>query len=991
MRGPFYLASSGTERGRSTPFKWLGGFVYRQKKYIVFAWIIALVLVVPVITTEGKVTSLQLGTASGSQLESVQASNLISAQFEKSVPNSTLLVVISSTNVTSSGTQTFVDQLVRTLKDDSSIKGLSGTVDVYSPLYSTINSVNQATFSAVRGANSTSKLLLGVPALYVSSWQSAYASSHNVVSADAVAYNSTARALSSSNSTAYSLYSSHLLSFFNSTWSASWSNRQLANLSLLDRASLVARSSGVEYIDEYMTASKSFGYSLLQSISLKDFVTNNSTQTASRLSSFALAYVSNSTGFSQRFVDAAYALGRAYDNSSLYSLAGSITWKPSDYVVGSALSTLISSLVSPARTITLVSLGLNESSNQNVLAVRAAVATVLADSGASSGVQSALVTGQGAISYDFGNSAQADLTLIFPVTVVLLIVATGLFFRSVLTPFVTLGTIGVALGISQVFIVLVGTYVAKVDFTIPTILLTVLIGVGTDYSVFVIARYREERVKGKSVQQAVETSVTWAGESIATSGATVIISFLALTFASVVFLRTVGFVVGLGVLVALSIALTMVPAIISIVGGRTFWPNTGERFTRYSVSVLSKLRKKKGYFSRSGAFAVKRAGVLVVLAVVATAPALYVYASTTPNFDFISAAPTNLDSILASNQLTAAFGGGRLFPTYVVMTFDQPVVDGQSFNSTEMGTVQAVSSFLAASPDVRNVTSPTMPYGEPVVYSDINYATASGNQTFSRMLQSIGKDNKTVLITVDFDIDPYSTQAISDAQSIRQSLHSDYGAAQGVTGIYVGGASGSILDTKNVFNSQFDSIVPIVAVGVALVLLVVVGSLFLPVFAVLSILMSIVWTLAATKFVFQQIYNYQMLYIIPFFLFVALLGLGMDYNIFILTRIREEATKGKRLNDAIVGAIEQTGGIITAAAVILAGSLGSLMLSSDLLLKQIGFSFACSILIDALVVRTYLVPAVMSKVGKWNWYSPIPHLNRSRSLFESENAHLNTA
>ena len=134
--------------------------------------------------------------------------------------------------------------------------------------------------------------------------------------------------------------------------------------------------------------------------------------------------------------------------------------------------------------------------------------------------------------------------------------------------------------------------------------------------------------------------------------------------------------------------------------------------------------------------------------------------------------------------------------------------------------------------------------------------------------------------------------------------------------------------------------------------------------------------------VFQAYFSYQILFITPFFLFVTLLGLGMDYNVFILTRIREEATKCKHLNDAIVGAIEQTGGIITAAAIILAGSLGALMLSSDLLLKQLGFAFAFSILIDALIVRTYLVPAVMATMGRWNWYSPIPYLNRSHALFE---------
>jgi len=975
----------------AAPFKALGDFVYKRRKYIVVAWILALVLLVPVILQEGNFTSLQQGSASGSQLESVQASNIISLEFARTVPNSTLLVVVSGQNVTTPSTQGFINSLVTSLKSDPAIQGLNQTSDVYSPIYSTITSLNRATFSTLKGANGTAHLLLGVPELYVGAWSQAYASSKNVQQANSAAYNYSAAALEGANATSYMLYSSKVLSLFNDAWVASWANQSLSAQSPLARGTVAARSAGADYLETYMPTAKPLGDALLQSVTLTEYATDSHSQADSRLSSFVVGYVSNSTGFSREFVGATYALGQSYSNSTLYYLAGNIVSNPSHFEVGSGLSTLISSLVSPERNTTIISLGLTVSSDQNVVAVRSDVSSVVASSGQGSGVQSAVVTGEDAISYDFGNSARGDLGLILPVTIILLIVATGLFFRSVLTPFITLGTIGVALGISQVFIVIVGTYIAKVDFTIPTILLTILIGVGTDYSVFVIARYREERVNGQSVQQAVETSVTWAGESIATSGATVIISFLALTFTSVVFLRTIGFVVGLGVLVALLVALTMVPAIVSIVGGRTFWPNSGERFTRYSLSVLSRLQAKKGYFSRSGAFAVKRAKVLIVLALVATAPAVYVYANTTPTFDFLSAAPSNLQSVAASNQLSSAFGGGKIFPSYVVVTFEQPLVVGHSFNLTEMAAIQSISSYLAGSPDVRNVTGPSMPYGQPVDYKAVDYASASGRQAFNGMLQSIGKDNRTALVTITFGIDPYSTQAISDTQSFRQYLHSTYGQAQGVTGVYVGGASGSILDTKSVFDSQFDSIVPTVAVGVALVLLVVLGSLFLPVFAVLSVLMSIVWTLAATKLIFQQFYNYQVLFITPFFLFVTLLGLGMDYNIFILTRIREDATKGKSLNDAIVSAIEQTGGIITAAAIILAGSLGALMISSDLLLKQIGFSFAYSILIDALVVRTYLVPAVMSTVGKWNWYNPIPYLNRSMVLFKREKRPSDTA
>lgn len=248
--------------------------------------------------------------------------------------------------------------------------------------------------------------------------------------------------------------------------------------------------------------------------------------------------------------------------------------------------------------------------------------------------------------------------------------------------------------------------------------------------------------------------------------------------------------------------------------------------------------------------------------------------------------------------------------------------------------------------------------------------------TYSSMISSIGDDNQSVLINVQFTADPYSTKAMDVAQDVRTNLHANYDNTADITGLYLGGTTGAILDQRNNFQTEFNQILPIVAIGVAIVLFLVLGSLILPLFAVLSVLMSIVWTLAATIIVFQSAFSYGMLFMTPLILFVLLLGIGMDYNIFILTRIREEAAKGQSQNDAIVNAIQQTGGIITAAAIILAGSLGALMLSSNMMLKEMGFAFAFSILIDALVVRTYLVPAVMATFGKWNWYNPIKRLRR---------------
>jgi RND superfamily putative drug exporter len=429
--------------------------------------------------------------------------------------------------------------------------------------------------------------------------------------------------------------------------------------------------------------------------------------------------------------------------------------------------------------------------------------------------------------------------------------------------------------------------------------------------------------------------------------------------------------------------LTFAPAIAAILGDRIFWPNSGERFKRYAAGIRERNNRKGGYFARSGNFSVKHGKVIILVAILITLPALYLYMTTTPTFDLLGSASNSIESVNASNMLTDSFGGGRLMPTYVVVTFSQPIVENNGmFNIGEMTTLQDMSASIASHEGIQEVTSPTMPFGYAVDYHTIT--NDSDVATYSGMLSAIGADNQSALITVKFSVDPYSTDAMNHAKDIRNNLHTNYDNATNVTAVYLGGTTGGILDTKTMFEDQFNAILPIVAVGVAIVLFIVLGSLILPIFAVLSVLMSIVWTLAVTILVFNAAFNYGLLFITPLILFVLLLGIGMDYNIFILTRIREEAAKGQKLNDAIVHAIQQTGGIITAAAIILAGSLGALMLSSNMMLREMGFAFLFSILIDALVVRTYIVPAVMSTFGKWNWYNPIKRLQRIRDLDDTK-------
>jgi putative drug exporter of the RND superfamily len=1170
---------------KTNSFGKLGRLITKRKFTIIAVWILLLAIILPVVLTATNITSLTMDSSSDNNLESAKANKIISEQFQNSVSNDSLIIIISTDNAASINTQHFIDDLVTQIKADSKITGIENVTTVYSILIPALNGTNQGIYFAYKNANltytmlysvpliysnvwfaaynqtqtavlppainmtnsgvyqvldnanMTYSLLYGVPATYMNIWSQTYQLTSDVTTSNDAAYTQCQAIFSAADPASYALYVSQLLTGFDAGWRQTFLAYSPAAMDPTTRATLVSSQVIQGYISTLPSDQQGFVTALTQTFTLNDFLTNTQEQNNAKLENFAVTFTATSGGISTSYVNAAYQLGRNPTLSSLTTLATQIIWSPSTYGMDSFVSTfngvaydqtaailkdadlksyndytshllslfdaswtklvpsspstnwinqtasaaaniantqfintyfsdnkdfadavastftfedfisgntaasnskledltvsyvsnssglsedlvsavfdlgenatigslqtlasqiisnpdaynvgeqfdsLISSFVSPQKDVTLVSITFYDSNDDNLLAIRDILSSKMAQHPAD--VNSAEVTGSDALNFDFRESTYKDLELILPITIALLVIATAIFFRSIVTPLLTLGTIGVGLGVSQIFPYLVGTYINQVDYTVTTVLLTVLIGVGTDYSIFIIARHREERINSLPVAEAIKKSITWAGESIVTSGATVIISFFALATTSMVMLQTMGLVVGLGIIVTLIASLTFAPALTAILGDRIFWPNSGERFQRYAKGVLEKNSRRGGYFAKSGAFSVKHGKAIILIAVLVTVPAFYIYATTTPTYDLLGSASSSLESVSASNTLTDSFGGGRLMPSYVVVTFSQPIVDDTGgFNIGELSTLQGISSIVAGHVGIQEVTGPTMPFGKPVEYQTVTNATDS--TTYNGILNTIGADNKSALITVKFTVDPYSSTAMNYAKDIRSTIHQDYDGAANVTGIYLGGTTSSTLDTKDVFQNQFNAILPIVALGVAIVLFFVLGSLILPLFAVVSVLMSIVWTLAITVLFFQSAFSYGLLFMTPLILFVLLLGLGMDYNIFILTRIREEAAKGQHLNDAIVHAIQQTGGIITAAAIILAGSLGTLLLSSNMMLKEMGFAFAFSILIDAIVVRTYIVPAVMSTFGKWNWYNPIKRLQRIKDLDDNK-------
>ena len=234
----------------------------------------------------------------------------------------------------------------------------------------------------------------------------------------------------------------------------------------------------------------------------------------------------------------------------------------------------------------------------------------------------------------------ASLAVVLPLTILVLIGITMLYFRAPFAPLVTFGGLGIALALGLGGVVLIGTFITKVDTTALTLQNTFVLGVGTDYSIFLVARYREELWKGADPHEAVVTTVTWAGQLIATSGATAALATLALAFSGVALLSQWGMVLSLAVLLAVLVSLTIIPAFLVLAGPRVFWPVTGERFRCQSAATMQARAEEKTYFYRVARGVRRRPKTVVGLTLLLSIPLLFVALTAPISYDFFAQLPS---------------------------------------------------------------------------------------------------------------------------------------------------------------------------------------------------------------------------------------------------------------------------------------------------------------------------------------------------------------
>jgi len=564
------------------------------------------------------------------------------------------------------------------------------------------------------------------------------------------------------------------------------------------------------------------------------------------------------------------------------------------------------------------------------------------------------LTGDFASSVDAANANQKgrDNTQIF--TVVFILVLLLVIFRAVLAPLVTLIPAVLALSVAQPVIAESTKVGVQVGFITQILLIVLILGAGTDYGLFLVFRVREELRKGAAPKEAVVKALSRVGESITFSAATVIAALLSLLLASFGIYKGLGPGLAIGLAIMLLIALTFLPALLAILGRAVFWP-----------SKTTKRELKIGLWGRLADRVIKRPVLMIVIGLVIFGTlSLGVLGYKAGGFGNQSA-PSGSDSDTGQKVLQRHFPASGSGPQLLIFQFKDSVWNN-------LGTIQEVQDELTQSGKFKEINGPFDANGfkvDPTALKQV-HDTDTSSPILLAEKQFISSDGKTVQFLGILKAGPSGSAAASSAiPSVRASIDQiakNAGAEQ--NSIY--SADSVAYDVNHVANSDLKKIIPVVLVIIAVLLAILLRSLVAPWYLILTVGLSYFASLGFAMIVFVHIQHQDgLFFILPFLLFIFVMALGEDYNILVMTRIREEVHNEPTMKKAVTKAIGITGTTVTSAGLILAGTFGVLgLVGGDPSVAQIGYGVAFGILLDTLFVRTLLVPSIVALLGKWNWW-----------------------
>jgi RND superfamily putative drug exporter len=545
----------------------------------------------------------------------------------------------------------------------------------------------------------------------------------------------------------------------------------------------------------------------------------------------------------------------------------------------------------------------------------------------------------GSVSSSSGASAAIGVVIAF----VILFITFGSLVAAGLPLLTALG--GLAVGVSGVYLV---SNIATVSSTAPSLALMIGLAVGIDYSVFILSRYRSELTAGRTPRDAVGVALATAGSAVVFAGATVFIALAGLTVVGIPFLTVMGLSAAGAVAIAVLVALTLLPAVIGFAGPR-LTPRPGSRAARRERADVAVMGERwAGVVTRHPR---RTVAIGVIALLVLAIPALSLRLALADN----SSAATDTTQRQAYDLISAEFGPGFNGPLTLLVQADP--------GTNPTMAAGAVAATVRNLPNVLTVTPP-----------------------------QLGNNGRTAVLSVIPRSGPHDTATTNLVKTIRAEAPG-MATTDGAT-VSVTGPTAVDIDVSSRLSS---SLLPFAAlvVGLALILLLVkFRSIVVPIKAAVGFLLSIGASLGVVVAVFQYGWAHTLvgaastgpvISFLPIILIAVLFGLAMDYEVFMVSRIREAYLETGDPSLAVIRGGRQAARVVTAAALIMFSVFASFVRTPDATLKTIAFGLAVGVLVDAFVVRMTLVPAVLALLGDKSWWLP-GRLDRALPQLDVEGA-----
>ncbi|MFW3169808.1 MMPL family transporter [Geodermatophilus sp. CPCC 206100] len=532
------------------------------------------------------------------------------------------------------------------------------------------------------------------------------------------------------------------------------------------------------------------------------------------------------------------------------------------------------------------------------------------------------VTGPGGIFADFANGfAGIDgllLAAAFGVVLLILLVV----YRSPLLPFLVIGTAGLALtAANAVAYLLADAGVITVNGQSQGIAAILVVGAATDYGLLLASRFREELRREESPYAAMRTALRRSWEPIVASGATVVLGVLCLLFSDLASNRGLGPISAVSVSLSVVAAMTFLPAALVLLGRAAFWP------FRPQFGVAP--REGRGWQRVAALVGRRPRRVLAVSTLALVAAAVFAPTYDASGITFSDAIRGESNGVDGQEALARHFDAGSGSPTVIVTP---------EATWPQVAEAAAATDGVAAVVPFAGAGGPPQPGAAPVV------------------VDGLVRLDATLAVPAD------SVEAIDVVQDLRTSLDDADSAA------LVGGDTASNLDARETAARDLRVIVPSVLVVITLVLALLLRSLVAPLLLIGTVVLSVAATVGVAALLFDSVFGFPGsdpgILLIGF---VFLVALGIDYNIFLMTRAREESHRhGTR--DGVLRALAVTGGVITSAGLVLAATFGALSVLPLLFLTQLSFLVGFGVLLDTFVVRSLVVPSAVHVLGDRTWW-----------------------